>query len=107
MILSGGENIYPREVEEVIYRHPSVMEVSVIGYPDDVWGESVRAVIKLKEGSSATEEEIIELCRVNLAGYKKPRSILFVEEELPKNPTGKILKNVLREKYGKSSPDVR
>jgi acyl-CoA synthetase (AMP-forming)/AMP-acid ligase II len=101
MILSGGENIYPREIEEVIYRHPSVMEAAVIGYPDKVWGESVRAIIKLKEGHSATEEEIIELCRMNLAGYKKPRSVLFLQEELPKNPTGKILKKVLREKYGK------
>ncbi len=102
MILSGGENIYPREVEEVIYRHPSVMEAAVIGYPDQAWGESVRAVIKLKEGSAATEEEIIELCRANLAGYKKPRSVLFVQEELPKNPTGKILRKALREKYGTS-----
>lgn len=100
MILSGGENIYPREIEEVIYQHPGVLEASVIGYPDDVWGESVRAVIKLKDGLRATEEEIIELCRVNLAGYKKPRSIIFVNEELPKNPSGKILKKVLREKYG-------
>ncbi len=102
MIVSGGENIYPREVEEVIYRHPSVMEAAVIGYPDETWGESVRAIIKLKDGSGATEEEILELCRANLAGYKKPRSVLFVEEELPKNPTGKILKKALREKYGKS-----
>ncbi len=103
MIISGAENIYPREIEEVIYQHPAVMEVSVIGYPDDTWGESVLAVIKLKDGGSATEEEIIELCRVNLASYKKPRSVLFLDEELPKNPSGKILKKVLREKYGKPS----
>lgn len=100
MIISGAENIYPREIEEVIYRHPSVLEVSVIGYPDEVWGESVRAVIKLKDGQGAAEEEIMELCRSSLAGYKKPRSILFIEEELPKNPSGKILKKVLRGKYG-------
>jgi acyl-CoA synthetase (AMP-forming)/AMP-acid ligase II len=101
MILSGAENIYPREVEEVIYRRPSVMEASVIGYPDEVWGESVRAIIKIKDGFTATEKEIIDLCRANLAGYKKPSSVIFLEEELPKNPTGKILKKVLRDRYGK------
>ncbi len=98
MIISGGKNIYPREIEEVIYAHDSVLEVTVIGVPDDYWGESVKALVVLKEGMEATEEEIVELCKQNLASYKKPRSVEFLDE-LPKNPTGKILKRVIREKY--------
>jgi long-chain acyl-CoA synthetase len=100
MIISGGYNIYPREVEETINKHPSVLDAAVIGIPDEVWGESVRAFVVLKEGQKATEEEIIEICRRNLASYKKPKSVEFVHE-LPRNPYGKILYNALKEKYWK------
>jgi long-chain acyl-CoA synthetase len=102
LIISGGINIYPREVEEVLYRHPKVFEAAVLGVPDDYWGEAVKAVVVLKDGVSATEEEIIRFCGEHLAGYKKPKSVEFWKE-LPKNPTGKILKRALREKYWKDS----
>lgn len=102
MIISGGINIYPREVEEVLYRHPLVFEASVFGVPDDYWGEAVKAVVVLKEGASAAEKEIINFCGEHLAGYKKPKSVEFWKE-LPKNPTGKILKRVIRDQYWKGS----
>lgn len=98
MIISGGENIYPREVEEVIYRHPSVMEAAVVGIPDPVWGESVKAVVALKPGMTATEEEIIKLCKDDLASYKKPKSVDFVES-LPKTAIGKIQRRLVKEKF--------
>ena len=100
MIISGGENIYPTEIEDVLYSNPKVLEASVIGIPDERWGESVKAVIVLHGGQSATREEIIEYCRERLAGYKIPRSVSFVPE-LPKNTSGKILRRVLREEYWK------
>ena len=102
MIISGGINVYPREVEEVLYRHPLVFEASVLGVPDDYWGEAVKAVIVLKEGATAGEKEIIDFCGQHLAGYKKPKSVEFWKE-LPKNPTGKILKRVIRDQYWKGS----
>ncbi len=98
MIISGGKNIYPREIEEVLYEHEAVGEVTVVGVPDDHWGESVKAVVVLKNGSSATEEELIAFCKANLASYKKPRMIEF-RNELPKSPTGKILKRMIRDEY--------
>jgi len=98
MIISGGENVYPREVEEVLYRHPAIKEVAVIGIPDPYWVERVHAVIVMKEGSSDTVDEIINFCKEHLAHYKAPKSIEFVLS-LPKNPQGKILKRELREKY--------
>ena len=98
MIISGGENIYPREIEEVIVKHPAVREVAVIGIPDSKWGEAVKAVVSLVEGKSVTEDEIIAFCKDNIAGYKKPKSVDFVGE-LPKNNYGKILKRELRDKY--------
>jgi acyl-CoA synthetase (AMP-forming)/AMP-acid ligase II len=98
MIISGGENIYPREVEEVLYRHSAVAEVAVIGVPDELWVERVHALVVIKEGCRATEDEIIEFCKRHLARYKTPKSVEFVES-LPKNPQGKILKRELREKY--------
>lgn len=98
MIISGGKNIYPRELEEVIYTHPAVLDVAVVGVPDDYWGESVRAVVVLKDGMSATEEEIISLCKENLASYKKPRTVEF-RKELPRTPTGKIMKKDIRDEY--------
>lgn len=98
MIISGGENIYPAQIENVLYRHPAVLEVAVIGVPDDTWGEAVKAVVALKPGRTATEEELIAITRDELASYMKPRSVDFVRE-LPKSPTGKILKRDLREPY--------
>jgi long-chain acyl-CoA synthetase len=99
-IISGGKNIYPREIEEVIYTHEAVSEVAVIGVPDDYWGESVKALVVLKPGGRATEEEIITLCKENLARFKKPKSVEF-RPQLPKGPTGKLLKRVIREDYWK------
>jgi acyl-CoA synthetase (AMP-forming)/AMP-acid ligase II len=98
MIISGGENIYSPEVERVLVEHPAVMEVAVIGVPDDTWGEVVKAVVSLHEGASATEQEIIDHCREHLAHFKCPRSVDVVEA-LPRNPTGKILKRALRRPY--------
>lgn len=98
MIISGGFNLYPREMEQVIESHPAVLEVCVIGVPDDEWGEAVKAVVVLREGERASAEEIIELCRQRLGRYKKPRSVEFVSE-LPKNAAGKLLRRVLRESY--------
>ena len=103
MIITGGENVYPREVEEILYRHPTVLEAAVIGIPDPYWIEKVHAVVTTKKGASATAEELIALCKKNLAGYKAPKSVEFVDS-LPKNPSGKILKRELREKYWKGTP---
>ena len=98
MIISGGENVYPREIEEVLVRHQAVREVAVIGVPDPKWGEAIKAVVSLSPGQSATEEELISFCKDNIASYKKPKSVDFVDE-LPKNNYGKILKRELRAKY--------
>lgn len=98
MIISGGENIYPTEVENVLAKHTAVLETAVVGVPDELWGERVHAVIKLKDGEYATGQEIIDFCRDKIAGYKRPRSIDFVTE-LPKSPTGKILRRIIREPY--------
>ena len=98
MIISGGENIYSVQVEEAIATHQAVLETAVIGVPDDTWGESVMAYVVLKPGMTATEDEIIDAARQNLASYQKPRSVAFVDE-LPKAPTGKILKRVLRDPH--------
>lgn len=97
MIISGGENIYPAEVEAALYKHDAILEAAVIGVPDEVWGESVKAYIVLKPGRTLTEEEVIEHCRQHLASYKKPKYVEFLDE-LPRNPSGKVLKRVLREK---------
>jgi len=102
MIITGGEHVYPSEVEAIIAQHPKVFDVAVIGVPDDLWGEAVKAVVILKEGETATEEEIIEWCRGKMAGYKKPKSIDFISpEEMPRTATGKILHRKLRERYAK------
>ena len=98
MIISGGENIYPREIEEVLYKHPAVAEAAVIGVPDKLWVERVHALVVLKEGRQATEQEIMEFCKSHLARFKAPKSVEFVSA-LPKNPQGKILKKELRGKY--------
>jgi acyl-CoA synthetase (AMP-forming)/AMP-acid ligase II len=101
IIVSGARNIYPREVEEILYSHPGIKEVSVIGVPDDYWGEAVKAVVVLKPGIKIPEEELINYCKQGVASYKKPKSVDFVDF-LPKNAGGKILKKELRKKYWKN-----
>ena len=96
MIISGGINIYPREIEEVLYTHPAVKEAAVIGEPDDEWGEKVTAYIALRPGMTVSEQEIIDYTKGKLATYKKPKLVEFVDE-LPKSSRGKILKRELRE----------
>jgi acyl-CoA synthetase (AMP-forming)/AMP-acid ligase II len=98
MIISGGENIYPRELEEVLYGHPAVEEVAVIGIPDPFWVEKVHAVIVLKKKNKVSEQDIINFCKNHMANYKVPKSVEFVDE-LPKNPQGKILKREIKNKY--------
>lgn len=98
MIITGGENVYPREIEEVLYQHPAVLEAAVIGIPDPYWVEKVHAIIVLKSGMTATAEEIMAFCKKQIAGYKTPKSVEFAES-LPKNAAGKILKKELRAKY--------
>lgn len=94
MIIRGGENIYPREIDEVLYQHPSTAVAAVIGIPDDLYGEEVAAFVVVKDEATVTEEEILEFCRARLADYKCPKTIRFVKE-IPKGPTGKLLKREL------------
>jgi acyl-CoA synthetase (AMP-forming)/AMP-acid ligase II len=98
MIVSGGENVYPREVEAALFSHKAVADAAAIGVPHDKWGETVKAFVVLRAGASATAEELISHCRASLAGYKCPTSIEFLEA-LPRNPSGKVLKRELREPY--------
>jgi len=98
MILSGDENIYPAEVEEVLHSHPSILESAVIGVPDEKWGETVKAIVVLKEGAKVSEQEIIGFCKERLSSYKKPTSVDFLDL-LPRNPSGKVLKTELRKRY--------
>lgn len=99
IIIRGGENISPEEVEKAVGSHPAVEEAAVIGIPDPVWGEAIMAVVILKKGQKATEEEIIEHCRQSLASFKKPERIAFVDD-LPRNAMGKVMRRSLRETYG-------
>jgi long-chain acyl-CoA synthetase len=98
MVVSGGENVYPIEVEEALAHHPDVADVAVIGVPDDRWGETVKALVIRAPGATVTAEELIAFARGRLAGYKLPRSVEFVDE-LPRTPSGKVLKRELRERY--------
>ncbi len=98
MIVSGGENVYPIEVENVLAAHPAVADVGVIGVPDERWGETVKAIVVLAPGASAEPAELIAFCRDRIAHFKCPTSVDFIEE-LPRNPSGKILKRELREPY--------
>lgn len=101
LIKRGGELVGPDEVESVLYSYPKIEEAVAIGVPDIEWGNIVRAVVRLKKDENATEKEIIDFLRPRLAAFKRPSSIVFINEEFPKTSTGKILRRVLREKYGK------
>ena len=101
MIISGGENIYPAEIEQVINKHPNIMESAVIGVADEKWGEVVKAYVVLVSGKTLSEEDIILYCQKHLASYKKPKYVSFVEE-LPRNASGKIVKTVLRKNYAEA-----
>ncbi|MFO1079107.1 MAG: AMP-binding protein [Reyranellaceae bacterium] len=103
MIISGGENIYPAEIERVLVQHPKIFEVTVVGVPDDKWGESPRACIVLHPGETASADEIIEFCDGRLARYKRPRSVEFLEI-LPRNAMGKVLRRELRDRYWDGQP---
>lgn len=102
MVISGGENVYPSEIENVLYENPEIKEAAVIGLPDPKWGEKIAAVVVLKEGKKTTEKEIIDFCRGKIAGYKIPKTI-YIDKELPRSPTGKILKFMLRDKYNETT----
>ena len=99
MIISGGENIYPSGVEAVLAAHPAVQDVAVIGVPDAKWGEAVQAIVVPRPGQQPSERELLDWCRERIAGYKRPRSVLFVgEREMPRTATGKIQHRVLRQR---------
>ena len=96
MVISGGVNIYPREIEDVLMQHPAILDAAVVGVPDPEWGESLRAYVVVRPGHALTEDEVVEYCRRDLADYKRPRKVVFLPE-LPRNLTGKVLKRELRE----------
>jgi long-chain acyl-CoA synthetase len=98
MVISGGVNVYPAEIEAVLHAHPAVEDCAVIGVPDSEWGESLKAVVKLYDGVAASADEIIGFVGDRLAAYKRPRSVDFVDE-FPRDSAGKLLKRLLRERY--------
>jgi len=99
MIVSGGENVYPVEVEEALAQHPAVAEVAVIGVPHERWGETVKALVVCRDGAQVDAEELVAFARGRLAGYKLPRALAFVDA-LPRTPSGKVLKRELRSRFG-------
>ena len=99
MIISGGENVYPSEVEAVLGAHPAVKDVAVVGLPDAKWGERVHAVVVPHDGATLTSAELLAWCKDRIAGYKRPRAVTFLpEDEMPRTATGKILHRVLKER---------
>jgi acyl-CoA synthetase (AMP-forming)/AMP-acid ligase II len=98
MIISGGENVYPAEVESALADHPAIAEAAVIGVPDEKWGEAVKAVVVLRPGATLAQEALIEWSRTRIAGFKAPKSVDFVDA-LPRNASGKLLKRELRAPY--------
>jgi acyl-CoA synthetase (AMP-forming)/AMP-acid ligase II len=96
MVISGGVNIYPREIEDHLHTHPGILEAAVVGIPDAEWGESLRAFVVLRDGHRVSDAEVMDYCRGALADYKRPKKVVFVRE-LPRNPTGKVMKRELRE----------
>jgi fatty-acyl-CoA synthase len=101
MIIRGGENVYPREIEEFLYSHPKVQDVQVIGVPDEKYGEEIMAWVKLREGQTATADEIRDYCRDRIAHYKIPRHVRFVDA-FPMTVTGKVQKFLMREESVKA-----
>jgi len=97
MIISGGENVYPAEIENILMAHDGIAEAAVIGQPSAKWGESPFAIVVRKD-DALVEKDVMEFCRGRLAGYKQPRGVAFVAE-IPRNPSGKILKRVLRDRF--------
>ena len=104
MIIRGGENIYPREIDEILYQHPSVIAAAAMGVPDPLYGEEVAAFLVLKDGMTVSEEDLLSYCKQRLADYKCPKTIRFVAE-IPKGPTGKLLKRELSRLYSSSLAD--
>ena len=103
MIITGGEHVYPSEVEEIISQHPKVRDIAIIGCPDDKWGECVTAVVVLRDGEAASREEIIEWCKGKMTGYKRPKKVIFINySEMPRTATGKILHRKLRERFAEN-----
>ena len=102
MIVSGGENVYPAEVENALFGHPEIADVAVIGVPDEKWGECVKAIIVPKPGCSPMSEDIITYAKTRIAGYKCPKSV-DVTDALPRNASGKVLRRHLREPYWKDA----
>jgi long-chain acyl-CoA synthetase len=98
MIISGGVNIYPAEIEDALHRHPAIEDVAVFGVPDDDWGERVHAAVELRPGECLTAEEVVAFARARIADYKVPREVSF-HETLPRDSAGKLLKRALREPH--------
>jgi len=106
MIIVGGFNVYPKEVKEILYTHPKVALAAVIGLPDPKSGETVKAVVQLKPGQEATDQEILNFCRQRMAGYKRPRQVEF-RDQLPPSLVGKVLRRILRKEALKGLVDSR
>jgi acyl-CoA synthetase (AMP-forming)/AMP-acid ligase II len=100
-INTGGEKVFPLEVEELINQHPKVDDVCIIGVPDEEWGNTIRAVVQLKPGEELEGQEVRDFCRGELASYKIPRTVAFVDE-LPRSPVGKMLRQTVRERHGEA-----
>jgi len=98
MIIRGGENIYPREIDEVLYQHPDIATAAAVGVPDNLYGEEVAAVVVLKPGAKSSEQEIVDYCKARLADFKCPKTVHFVDD-IPKGPTGKLLKRELAKMF--------
>ncbi|MGB1867805.1 MAG: AMP-binding enzyme, partial [Porticoccaceae bacterium] len=98
MIISGGENVYPAEVEDALYSHPDIADVAVVGVPDDKWGEAIKAFVVIKDGADLSADQIIEFARTRIAKFKCPKTVDFIDI-LPRNMSGKILRRELREPY--------
>jgi acyl-CoA synthetase (AMP-forming)/AMP-acid ligase II len=103
MIISGGENIYPAELENLLAGHPDIFEVAVIGQPSRRWGESPFAVV-VRKSSSLREQDVLDWCQGRLARFKQPRGVAFIDE-IPRNPSGKVLKRTLRERFPGPAPE--
>jgi acyl-CoA synthetase (AMP-forming)/AMP-acid ligase II len=95
MVISGGVNIYPREIEEVLFQHPEIVEAAVVGVPDDKWGERLKAFVVRRRGSALTEQAVIEFCEGRISRMKTPKEVAFIEQ-VPRNANGKVLKTALR-----------